>query len=340
MVNALLIESFAGVRVVTLNRPALLNALSLVMLTQLFSLYQEWERQDEISCIVLKGMGPKAFCAGGDIRALTANKDRTAGEHYAEQFFRMEYSTDYLISKLTKPHLAILDGVSMGGGVGLSLHGSHRLATDQTILAMPEVRIGLFPDVGSGYELSRLPDNIGVWLSLTGACLSGADSYALGLATHYLPSIELPALMTSLSNGEPLAAILPETQPAMLSFERERAAMRHHFSFDSMESIVASLQKDHSIFAQECVADLAKGCPLSQKITLEHLKRCKTLSLKECFLQDFRLIMHMVGEANFQQGVTTVLTKQPPIWQPERLEEISDEVVEAYFEPGENELDL
>ncbi|XP_054686638.1 3-hydroxyisobutyryl-CoA hydrolase, mitochondrial isoform X4 [Grus americana] len=301
-----LLEKRGGAGIITLNRPKALNALNLSMIQQIYPQIKTWEQDPETFLIIIKGTGGKAFCAGGDIRAITdAGK---VGDRLAQDFFRGEYMLNNAIGMCKKPYVALIDGITMGGGVGLSVHGHFRVATEKTLFAMPETAIGLFPDVGGGYFLPRLSGKIGYYLALTGFRLKGRDVLKAGIATHFVDSEKLPAL------------------------EKDLIALKS----PSTENIADLLNSYH-------VKTINKMSPTSLKITLRQLREGASMSLQDVLTMEYRLSQACMRGHDFYEGVRAVLIDkdQSPKWKPAALEEVSDEFVDDCFKPlGDNDLKL
>ncbi|XP_075612294.1 3-hydroxyisobutyryl-CoA hydrolase, mitochondrial isoform X5 [Balearica regulorum gibbericeps] len=301
-----LLEKKGGAGIITLNRPKALNALNLSMIQQIYPQIKTWEQDPETFLIIIKGTGGKAFCAGGDIRAITdAGK---VGDRLAQDFFRGEYMLNNAIGTCKKPYVALIDGITMGGGVGLSVHGRFRVATEKTLFAMPETAIGLFPDVGGGYFLPRLSGKIGYYLALTGFRLKGRDVLKAGIATHFVDSEKLPAL------------------------EKDLIALKS----PSTENIADLLNSYH-------VKTINKMSPTSLKITLRQLREGASMSLQDVLTMEYRLSQACMRGHDFYEGVRAVLIDkdQSPKWKPAALEEVSDEFVDDCFKPlGNNDLKL
>jgi len=255
-------ERFHSLGIIRLNRTKALNALNLPMVTDLLHLYRAWTLDPTIRCILIKGEGDKAFCAGGDVRTLCEEFRRSDNqdEHghgkpglITADFFRQEYKMNYALAKLPKPHIAIWDGIVMGGGVGISIHGKFRIATERTLFSMPETGIGLFPDVGGMYWIPRLEGGLGPYIGLTGCKLNAADLIDTGIATHFIPHASIPLLETALkerldtddfkeSEVEQLLAHFHESKPTNGTLKEHRDAIDHCFmNKNSMEEILASL---------------------------------------------------------------------------------------------------
>ncbi|NXP48680.1 HIBCH protein, partial [Heliornis fulica] len=347
-----LLEKRGGAGIITLNRPRALNALNISMIQQIYPQIKSWEQDPETFLIIIKGTGGKAFCAGGDIRAITdAGK---AGARLAQDFFREEYMLNNAIGTCKKPYVALIDGITMGGGVGLSVHGHFRVATEKTLFAMPETAIGLFPDVGGGYFLPRLSGKVGYYLALTGFRLKGRDVLRAGIATHFVDSEQLPALEKDLialksPSTENIADLL-NTYHVKSKVDQEKFVLDEHmekinslFSANSMEEIVKKLKEDGSPFATKQLETINKMSPTSLKITLRQLREGASMSLQDVLTMEYRLSQACMRGHDFYEGVRAVLIDkdQSPRWKPAALEEVSDEFVDDCFKPlGENDLKL
>ncbi|NWV24971.1 HIBCH protein, partial [Origma solitaria] len=348
-----LLEKKGGAGVITLNRPKALNALNLSMIKQIYPQIKTWEKDPETFLIIIKGTGGKAFCAGGDVRAITeAGK---VGDKLSQDFFKGEYNLNNAIGTCKKPYVALIDGITMGGGVGVSVHGHFRVATEKTLFAMPETAIGLFPDVGGGYFLPRLSGKIGFYLGLTGFRLKGRDVQKAGIATHFVESEKLPALEKDLialkSPSKEKIADLLNSYHMKCTIDQEKAfVLDEHmekinsiFSANSMEEIVEKLKQDGSPFAMKQLEAINKMSPTSLKLTLRQLREGASLSLQDVLRMEYRLSQACMKGHDFYEGVRAVLIDkdQSPKWKPASLEEVSDEFVDNCFKPlGNDELKL
>uniref|UniRef100_A0A669F8K6 3-hydroxyisobutyryl-CoA hydrolase n=1 Tax=Oreochromis niloticus TaxID=8128 RepID=A0A669F8K6_ORENI len=327
-----LLEKVGRAGVITMNRPKVLNALNLTMIRQIYPQLKKWESDNETDIVIIKGAGDKAFCAGGDIRAVTeAGK---VGDSLAQDFFREEYILNNAIGSYRKPYIALIDGITMGGGVGLSVHGRFRVATEKTLFAMPETAIGLFPDVGGGYFLPRLQGKLGLFLALTGFRLKGRDVQRAGVATHFVESKKVPcALSVQLFTSDALQGRMKVSCPNSVRL----------FSASSVEGIVKNLKTDGSEFAKKQTETLSKMSPTSLKITLKQLQAGASLSLQDVLVMEYRLSQACMRGYDFYEGVRAVLVDkdQNPKWNPSTLEEVSDQMVEQCFSSlGEKDLTL
>lgn len=348
-----LLERVGRAGVITMNRPKVLNALNLTMIRQIYPQLKRWESDNETDIVIIKGAGDKAFCAGGDIRAVTeAGK---VGDSLAQDFFREEYILNNAIGSYRKPYIALIDGITMGGGVGLSVHGRFRVATEKTLFAMPETAIGLFPDVGGGYFLPRLQGKLGLFLALTGFRLKGRDVQRAGVATHFVESKKIPDLQKELvdlksPSAEDVSRVL-ESYQSQSSLDAEKPfILKKHlsdidrlFSASSVEGIVKNLKTDGSEFAKKQTETLSKMSPTSLKITLKQLQAGASLSLQDVLVMEYRLSQACMRGYDFYEGVRAVLVDkdQNPKWNPSTLEEVSDQMVEQCFSSlGEKDLTL
>ncbi|KFQ57733.1 hypothetical protein N334_07280, partial [Pelecanus crispus] len=348
-----LLEKRGGAGIITLNRPKVLNALTFSMIRQIYPQIKTWEQDPETFLIIIKGTGEKAFCAGGDIRVIIdAGK---AGDRLVQDFFREEYILNNAIGTCKKPYVALIDGITMGGGVGVSVHGHFRVATEKTVFAMPETAIGLFPDVGGGYFLPRLPGKIGYYLGLTGFRLKGRDVLKAGIATHFVESEKLPALEKDLialksPSTENIADLLNSYHvKSKIDQEKEFVLDKHMekinslFSANSMEELVQNLKQDGSPFAIKQLETINKMSPTSLKLTLRQLREGASMSLQDVLTMEYRLSQACMRGHDFYEGVRAVLIDkdQSPKWKPAALEEVSDEFVDDCFKPlGNNDLKL
>ena len=353
-----------------LARPKALNALNQPMIRQLYAAYEKGAADPSVKCILLEGAGGKAFCAGGDVKGICLAGQNpqpvTDGElPITDAFFREEYALNAAIAGCPKPQVAVWDGIVMGGGVGLSVHGTHRVATERAMFAMPETNIGLFPDVGGSHFLSRLPGELGTYIGLSGARLNAADLLYCGLATHHVPSAALPELQSALgtcaSAGDVEATLkrLSLAAPSELScnLKEKREAIDAAFAFDSVEEILGKLDQmsaGGSAFASETLETLRKMSPTSMKLTLRLVREARASAgapapLTACLTREFRVVQRCVtickplGSDDFFEGIRAALIDKDraPKWSPPTIEEVSDASVDAYFEPlGDKELNV
>lgn len=338
-----LFERRGAAGIVTLNRPKALNALTLGMVRAIHPKLIEWADDARVQCVVVEAAGDKAFCAGGDIRALY--DWGRAGDPTALDFWREEYKLNTFIKRYRKPYVALMDGINMGGGVGVSVHGSHRVATEKLTFAMPETGIGLFPDVGGTYFLPRCPGETGMYLGLTGTRLKAADAIYAGIADAYVPSVRLETLKDRLAGGtDPRAAlheVVEEEGPAPLaSMQNEIGA---HFSKGSVAEILSSLRADGGEWATKTADTIETKSPTSTLVAFRQIREGATLDFEDCMKLEYRLIERFVKGHDFYEGVRAVVLDkdQAPKWRPATLAEMTAGDVDEYFAPlGVNELTL
>lgn len=351
--SEVLLERVGNAGVITLNRPKALNALNLPMIRHIYPQLKKWQADEETHMVIIKGAGGKAFCAGGDIRAIA--EVGKAGDPIAQDFFREEYILNNTIGTYQKPYVALIDGITMGGGVGLSVHGRFRVATEKTLFAMPETAIGLFPDVGGGYFLPRLQGKLGLFLALTGFRLKGRDVHRAGVATHFVESQKITDLekelveLRSPSNAEVSRVLdsyqeqssLDAEKPFVL--EQHRDAIDRLFNSNSVEGILHNLRTDGSPFSLKQAETLSKMSPTSMKITFKQLQHGAAMSLQEVLVMEYRLSQACMRGQDFYEGVRAVLIDkdQSPRWSPSTLEEVAEQNVDECFSPlGERDLCL
>jgi enoyl-CoA hydratase len=332
---------------VLLNRPKALNALNLAMVREFARALDAWERDPAVTRIVVTGAGEKAFCAGGDIRTL--HDLGKAGRHDEMlTFWREEYILNARIQSYPKPYVALVDGIVMGGGVGVSLHGSHRVAGERWLFAMPEVGIGFFPDVGATYALPRLPDASGVYLALTGDRVGQADAVALGLASHAVPSAAMAGLAEALTGADPVDRVIARfaQEPGPGKLAAHRAAIAACFGAPTLPQILARLHAAEEAgdgFAGKALATIRSKSPTSVAIAFEQMRRGASLGFAEAMRLEFRIVSRIPHGHDFYEGVRAVVIDkdQAPSWRPQTLEELDPAAVAAYFAPlGEAELAL
>lgn len=326
---------------ITLNRPKALNALTLAMVRLIHPKLREWAADESVQCVVIEGAGEKAFCAGGDIRAL--HDWGRAGDPSALAFWREEYRLNTFIKRYPKPFIALMDGINMGGGVGLSVHGSHRVATERLTFAMPETGIGLFPDVGGTFFLPRAPGETGLYLALTGARLKAADAIYAGIADSYVPSERLETLKDRIAGGAPLHEALKEVAeeegPAPLAAMQDDISK--HFSKGSVSDILASLRSDRGEWAMKTAEIIETKSPTSTLVAFRQVREGAKLDFEDCMKLEFRLINGFIKGHDFYEGVRAVVIDkdQAPKWKPATLAEMKAGDVDSYFAPlGADEL--
>jgi enoyl-CoA hydratase len=326
-----------GVGRITLNRPKALHALNHAMCEAMTRALLAWREDGAARAVLIDHAGERGFCAGGDIRMIAESGAGDASE--AKAFFHAEYRLNHLLFDYPKPVTAVVDGVVMGGGVGISEPAAVRIATERTTYAMPETGIGLFPDVGGGWFLPRLPGFTGTWLALTGARLKAADTAALGVHTHFVPSERIEALKAALVTTDDAPAAVAArfaSDPGEAPTAQHRQAIDRLFSYDTVEAIVAALEADGSDWAQAQLAVLKTKSPQSLKVSLRQLRLGAGLhSFAENMAMEYRLGGRVVRTHDFQEGVRAVIVDKDnaPKWSPSDLAGVSDAAIEALFAP-------
>ncbi len=335
---AVLVRTAGACGRLTLNRPGAINALTTGMVATIYGALLVWANDPSVHFVVLDGVGERGLCAGGDVRALY--REIKAGRpEVADAFFRQEYRLNFLIATYPKPFVALMDGVVMGGGIGISAHGSHRIVTERSTLAMPETAIGFVPDVGGTHLLGTMAGEFGTYLGLTGARVGAADAIACGLADMMVTSAELPRLMADLEASTGAAAmedclhsyrVRPSSDGSIL----KQAWIGECFAAETVEQIFAALAAHPDTEAQRVRQQMGKMSPTSLKITLQTLRNGrKRNNLASCLEQEYRIALIRTKEPDFTEGVRAALVDKDrtPKWQPATLEEVSPEDVSRYF---------
>lgn len=316
---------------IRLNRPKALNALDLEMVAAFHAGVDEFAADPAVH-FVLVDAPERGFCAGGDVRSLRAGA--LAGDSSGiEVFFGAEYALNQAVADLRKPYVALVDGVCMGGGIGISVHGSHRIATERAMFAMPETAIALFPDVGTSYLLPRLPGSLGMYMGLTGARMTGADAVHAGLATHFVPSERLGALAEAvLRDGVAVIAEFAAPLPGF-TLAGARGVIDHAFSAGSVAEILRRLEEDGGEFARATLAQLRAHSPSSVHWSFEIIRRGAARNLPQCLAAEYALVRQVAMHPEFLEGVRAMLVDKDrsPNWQPARLEAVDPAAISALF---------
>jgi enoyl-CoA hydratase len=332
---------------ITLNRPRALNALTHGMCLDMIAALEAWRADDALRAVVVDGAGEKGFCAGGDI--LQLHNSGKAGDDRAWLFWRDEYRLNTLIHDYPKPYVAMIDGITMGGGVGISVHGSHRVAGDRTVFAMPETGIGFHPDVGGAYFLPRLAGEIGTWMGLTGARLKAPDCVAAGLATHYCPSSRTEALIAALEQADladedALEVLLEEFSgdPGDSELAHTRGLIDAAFAGDSVEDIAARIGQAGDSWSAKQAKVLATKSPTSLKLTLACLRKGADLGFRDVMRQDLRVSCRCLEGGDFYEGVRAVIIDKDnaPAWSPARLVDVDDTAIAGAFAPLDDDHEM
>jgi enoyl-CoA hydratase len=344
----LIVRREGGAGIIRLNRPKAINAVTLEMFRDVDKALDAFEADPDVVVIVLEGAGERGLCAGGDIRALYENS-KVKGD-LGKILWREEYILNARIAKFPKPYVAFMDGIVMGGGVGLSAHSSHRIVTERTKLAMPEVGLGFFPDVGGTFLLSHAPGEIGTYFGLTGHTMNGPDAIYARFADAVVPSSKLAILREALIEVRP-GTTSDQVKALIAGFATGEAAgpvaamqpkIDAWFAHDRMQDIVASLQRDGSELAQSTLKTLNEKSPRGMVVALKLLRLARTASsLEQCLVREYRAALEVFKSDDFREGVrAAVIDKdRSPKWSPARIEDVTSEMVAPYFaEIGADEL--
>ena len=330
-----------GVGIITLNRPERLNAITHPMVKKINHHLNVWEKNDGIKCIIIEGAGDRSFCAGGDVVKLRKEVLEAGGPptDLSRSFFYDEYTLNYKISNYSKPFIALINGFTMGGGVGISMHGSHVVASEKTMFAMPETAIGLFPDVGGGWLLGQLDRGVGAWLGLVGARLKAYDLVSLGLANHFVNS---PKSNQEASSVIDKLSSKPNIDDSVLK-DNEKI-IKEVFSHETIEEIFKSCEevlKNENDFLKAQFEELKHKSPTSLKISLRQIRLAKDMSLEEELIMEYRMVQNCLKIGDFFEGVRAMLVDKDrkPIWKPSVIEKV-DQNRENEFFKSLGDLDL
>lgn len=329
-----------GVGFVTLNRPKAINSLNQTMVDAMAAVLRDWEADDAVRAVVLSGAGERGLCAGGDVVAIyhSAKADGAA----ARRFWYDEYLLNAAIGRFTKPYVSLMDGIVMGGGVGVGAHANTRIVTDTTKIAMPEVGIGFIPDVGGTYLLSRAPGHLGLHAALTGAPFSGADAIALGFADHYVPHDALGEFTAAIvAAGVDAAVTSHAVAPPESTLAAHRDWIDDCYAHDSVAEIVAALGDHPSAAANDAATLIATRSPIALSVTLAAVRRAATLdTLEDVLIQEYRVSCASLRSADLVEGIRAQLVDKDrnPAWSPATLAQVSAADVEEYFAPADPDL--
>ena len=338
MIDEIISRREGAVGRITLNRPKAIHALTQAMCEAMSAALLDWRDDPAIEAVIIDhAPGTRGFCAGGDVVMLA--KSGAAGGELADAFFRAEYRLNHLLFTYLKPTLAVMDGITMGGGVGIALPCTHRVATEHTRLAMPETGIGLFPDVGGGWYLPRLPGRVGEFMALTGARLDGAECHYLGLATHYIRSDDIPDLIERIvgSPSRLLGALgAATTTPPEARIAANESIIQELFASDIIEEIFTALDADGGAWATTEAGTIRTKSPLSCKVSLRLMAEGKRRTdFADEMAAEFALATHVARTHDFHEGVRALLIDKTgaPEWQPAVPEAVDDAVLDALFAP-------
>lgn len=335
--NDILFETSGRAGIVTLNRPKALNALTEAMIAGFDEALAEWARDDAVQRVVVRAVDGKAFCAGGDLRIIEA---RRAG---AIDFFAAEYRLNHRIATYAKPFIALIDGICMGGGVGVSVHGSHRIASENLVFAMPEVGVGLVPDVGSTHVLAQMADEAGMWLGLTGARLGRDEAASVGFVTHPVEASRLGDALDRAAHARQLAALddladRPEPRAADVV-----AVLAEAFAATTVAAVLDRLDAAEHQAAADAARDVRTKSPTSIMVAFEAIRRAKGRSITECIATEFRIVSRILDGHDLYEGIRATLIDKDnrPRWDPAELDKVDPGDVEAHFaEAPLGDLDL
>ncbi|MDO4686854.1 MAG: enoyl-CoA hydratase/isomerase family protein [Corynebacterium sp.] len=329
---AILTEIRGKAGIITLNRPQAMNALNLEMVREMAAALDAWRDDPSVELVIVRGAGERGLCAGGDV--ITLYHDAQARGLEGAEFWTEEYRLNLDISEYPKPYVALQTGIVLGGGIGISGHGSHRIVTDDTRVGMPETGIGFVPDVGGSYLLNQAEDHLGTHLALTGVHVGPAEAIACGLADMYVPADQLEALVEALCERgvETLSEFAVDVPPA---FGDDRAEMARVYAAETVEEILALLDASQSAWAADAARRIRRNSPLALKVTLESLRRARSQTLAEALETEFRVSMNMQRGTEFIEGVRAQLVDKDrtPRWAHATLEDVTPDMVEAMFGP-------
>lgn len=347
MATELQVEIRNHIALVTLHRPQALNSLSYGMVKLLGEFLSKWKDDDSIHAVLVRGTGEKAFCAGGDVRFIYDSFQAGGADHL--RFFSDEYKLDHQIHRYPKPFIVLMDGIVMGGGMGIAQGAQFRIATDRTRMAMPETAIGLFPDVGASYFLSRLEGAMGIYLGITGKDIKAPDILSVGLGDFYLDTYAVVALDDRLKDItwsddhdrdiEMALNTLASTPPGLPTLDPYADAIDIHFGEPTLPAIVASLknesQPELTGWATQTLTSLEKRSPLMMAVTLEQLQRGRKMSLADCFRMELNLVYACFDQGDFIEGVRALIVDkdQKPRWKPSTLDAVTQDDVDEFFAP-------
>jgi enoyl-CoA hydratase len=338
--GGVLVREHGALRRLTLNRPQVLNALTLDMAAAMTERLRAWADDETVGAVLIDGAGERGLCAGGDLRALY---DAARRQDYSlpQRFWSTEYRLDLLIARYRKPVIAVMDGMVMGGGVGISAHAAHRVVTENSAIAMPEVGIGYFPDVAACFALARAPGQTGTHLALTGERVGAADAIYCGLADVHISAQMLPALPALLADCRTVADVRARLErmsvaPAPGRLPAARPWIDACYGADAVEDIVARLRGSVVEAARTALATLQAMSPTSLKITLRNLRSALSFrQIEQSFQQDYRISLGCIAGRDFIEGIRAAIVDKDrkPVWRPARLEDVTVDIVEGYFRP-------
>lgn len=333
---------------ITLERPERLNALNLPMIIAIHEVLEAWRHDSKVRAVIVQGQGDRAFCAGGDLRSIYDAQQRNDVQFH-DDLFRKEYTLNLVIARFPKPYISFIHGFAMGGGLGLSVHGSHRIVAENSVLAMPETKIGYFPDVGASYFLNKAPGGVGMYLGLTGNSVGASDSLYGGFATHFIPQAKYPQVIEALfdvdisqpKNIDKVLEVYHEQLPEGM-LQAHQGKIDALFLQPTLEQVFQALEDDQSSFSQDILTALKMRSPISLKMTFELLKRNKDKNLAEAIEVEFQLSQAFIKNHDFFEGIRALLIDkdQKPQWSPATLEKINSSIINQYFDSKIKSLDV
>ncbi len=338
----LIVASVSALRRITLNRPQALNAITRPMAIAMTTLLREWQSDPSVGAVLIDGAGERGLCAGGDIRALydSANaKEPISADSLPARFWATEYRLNVLIARYTKPIVVVMDGLVMGGGVGISAHAAHRVVTERSAIAMPEVGIGFFPDVGASLLLARAPGHLGTYLALTGQRVGAADALFCKLADIHVPTdglAKLPAALAGCRSHAEVRAALERLSaaPAHARLPKQREWIDACYGADALKDIIEKLRACGVEDAQAALEVMGKASPTSLKVTLRNLRSAAAFErLEQSFAQDYRIALACIAGHDFIEGIRAAIVDKDrnPVWRPDKLAEVTPEIVDRHF---------
>ena len=323
---------------ITLNRPDALNALTATMVDEIADILPRWRDDPSVQSVIIDGTGDRAFCAGGDVRAFhDAGLENTA---FGKSFWRREYALNALIARYPKPYIAIMDGIVMGGGVGVSAHGSHRIVTERSKIAMPETGIGLVPDVGGTYLLAHAPDQLGIYFGLCGTSFGAAGAIQAGFADRFVSSDHIEALIADLcmTQADDVPGVISHkaSDPDPPVTDEYRSEIAEAFQYDQVEQCMEALHRINGAWSGKAITALSGRSPLALKLTLAAIRNAAKLqTVEEALNVEYRLTSRLLENGEFLEGVRAAIIDKDrqPKWNPPHLDGVTDAMVAGYFEP-------
>ena len=330
--DILLISMVGRVGVTTLNRPKFLNVIDIELIGALSRCLEVWANDSDIRAVLVRGAGDRAFCAGGDVRAVFEHR---GDDDFMHKVYRVEYLLDEMISCYPKPYVALMSGIVMGGGCGISVHGSHRIVTDTTVMAMPECKIGLFPDIGASYFLARCPGQLGMYAGLTGARFGAADYFVKSSQVDKI----IPAINASDNVSDAIRSVATDAGEPPIAARQQQ--IDRIFGHQSVRKIVRALSEEPGEWAREAYLSITRASPISIELTFRNIREAASKSLRECLITDFRIAQRLMQRPDYFEGVRALIIDkdQEPKWAVATFDAVDPADIDTYFAPLE-ESDL